>query len=585
MQLNVHQGQDPRTKAAGDRVYFVGDTGQYFNTQEEAQRFAQGQQQFVDLQESLANPTVSPTDQGFAGEEFRTDPQIRAEGELASQLGVDRLSEVKPPATPTPTQVQQATIAASPDQFLDTSNKLLGATPTATAATAAPAIQVATPATLEAPQATASTIAGQAATVTAAQKAAPSQTVGDIQGQVSADAKAAAAQAELDPKATVTFQLEQLYQGLQPGEEPPAWASPAIRRVSSIMQARGLGSSSMAAAAITQGIMEAAIPIATADAQAYSQIQIANLSNKQQAALSNAATYAAMDTANLNSRMTAAVENSRAFLQIDAANLTNSQQANVLSAEAHNQFLLSDQAAENAINQNNIKTKAEYDKFFTQIGSQIQENNANRIATVEKLNTEQVNTLEMFNSKQSDLRDRFNAEMSSQIQASNTQWRRQITTLNNANNLEVSELNAQLLNDMSVREYNNEMLTYRDTANRIWQTSEKNEDRATQLAGAELAYSGRGSSGSSTSTALIGAAAKIGAALIACHTAQEVYGTKTNDWIKFRWWMYHQSPKWFKKSYMKYSRPFSKFIQNKPILKKVIKIFMDRQIKKVYWNV
>ena len=91
-----------------------------------------------------------------------------------------------------------------------------------------------------------------------------------------------------------------------------------------MMQSRGLGASSMASAAMTQAIMEAGIPIAASDAKSYSQIQLTNLNNQQQATLQNAMTYA-MDKANLDARLRTAVNNAQSFLQIDLTNLSNEQ--------------------------------------------------------------------------------------------------------------------------------------------------------------------------------------------------------------------------------------------------------------------
>ena len=112
--------------------------------------------------------------------------------------------------------------------------------------------------------------------------------VGDIQGLVSEKSLAQAATGEVDERSTVRYQLGELYKSFEEGKEPPAWASPAIRAVTSQMQARGLGASSMAAAAITQAVLEAGIPIAKADADRYGAIQLTNLNNQQQAALQNA---------------------------------------------------------------------------------------------------------------------------------------------------------------------------------------------------------------------------------------------------------------------------------------------------------
>jgi len=135
----------------------------------------------------------------------------------------------------------------------------------------------------------------------------PEAVIGDIQGEVSANAIAKAATQELDERATTQYQLSELTKSLNTGGPLPAWAAPTARAVNNIMQNRGLGKSSVAAAAMTQALIESAVPIASQDANKYATIQLQNLNNEQQAALQNAATFAAMDTANLNARMTAAV--------------------------------------------------------------------------------------------------------------------------------------------------------------------------------------------------------------------------------------------------------------------------------------
>ena len=111
-----------------------------------------------------------------------------------------------------------------------------------------------------------------------------------MQGEVSDKSQAEAQTLELDEfdqRATVKFQLGELFDSIQEGEELPAWASPAVRRVSAIMQQRGMGSSSMASAAMVQAVMESGIPIATADANSYAKIQLQNLNNRQETALSD----------------------------------------------------------------------------------------------------------------------------------------------------------------------------------------------------------------------------------------------------------------------------------------------------------
>jgi hypothetical protein len=94
--------------------------------------------------------------------------------------------------------------------------------------------------------------------------------------------------------------LGELFSSFEEGKPLPAWAAPAVRNVGAMMQARGLGASSMASAAITQAIMESGIPIAKADADRYGNMDITNLSNQQQSVMQNAMTYAGMDKANLD---------------------------------------------------------------------------------------------------------------------------------------------------------------------------------------------------------------------------------------------------------------------------------------------
>jgi len=500
--------------------------GQTFRSRAEANRARQNEVRLRSIESASASAGAGArggagegASAGLRGQEFRTDEQLRAEGELAKQLGKDRLSEVKPPESLETVKMEVDPLKTASDQFMTTTDKLLGKTPEATVTEAAPAVQVAEAPVLAAPQGVAPTVAGQEKEMTAATLEAPTRVIDpdDIEGTVSAESIATAQTAELDERALLTFQLDQLFLGFKPGQVPPPWATAPMRRVASIMSSRGLGASSMAAAAQVQAIMEAGIPLAREDAQRYATIQLQNLSHKQQTALANAAVYAAMDQTNVGVRLQSQIENSRSFLAIDTANLTNRQQEEVLNQQARNQFLLADQAARAAMEQLNVRTMAETDQFFSQLGTQIRENNANRITAVEQFNAGQANTIEVFNAKQKDLRERYNSELQAQIQASNVQHRRRITLQNTANQMIVNEVNAREINGMTSREYLAEYQTYRDIASRIFQTAESNEDRATQLAAEELrasASGGRGGGKASLAGPLIGAAGSIGAALI-----------------------------------------------------------------------
>ena len=504
----------------GDQAFvFEGDTGsQTFRTREAANRARQNEVRLRSAEGAGAGAAgaVGRDATGLAGEEFRTTQQRRAEAELAAQLGKERLAEVTPPTIPETVEMERPPLAAAADEFMTTTDKLLGATPEAALTKAAAAREVTEAPTLAAPRGTEARVAGQEEEMAAATLAAPTRIIDpdDIEGVVSAQSLAAAQTEELDERATTAFQLEQLFTGQ--GNFTTLFAEP-VRQATNRMLSRGLGASSMAAAAIIQSVIESGIPIAREDAQRYATIQLQNLSNKQQTVLANAAVYAAMDQTNVGVRLQAQIQNAQNFLAIDTTNLTNLQQEEVLNQQAHNQFLLSDQAAENAMEQLNVQTEAQTDQFFSQLGVQVRENNANRESAVEQFNAGQANTLEVFNAKQKDLRERYNSELQAQIQASNVQHRRRITLQNTANQMIVNEVNAREINGMTSREYLAEYQTYRDIASRIFQTAESNEDRATQLAAEELrasASGGRGGGKASLAGPLIGAAGSIGAALI-----------------------------------------------------------------------
>jgi hypothetical protein len=44
--------------------------------------------------------------------------------------------------------------------------------------------------------------------------------------------------------------------------------------------------------------------------------------------------------------------------------------------------------------------------------------------------------------------------------------------------------------------------------------------------------------------------------------------------------MLHQSPNWFRNTYLKYGERFADFIKNKPLIKKIVRKAMDLIVKK-----
>ena len=302
--------------------------------------------------------------------------------------------------------------------------------------------------------------------------------IGDIEGAVSEESIAQGATAELDERATLKFQMGELFKSFEEGKPPPAWAAPAVRQVGGMMAQRGLGRSSMAAAAISQAIMESGIPIAQQDANKYATIQLQNLNNQQQATLQNAATYAAMDRANLSSAMQAAVNNARSFLQMDTQNLTNEQQLKTIDLQSKFQKLFTDQAQENAARQFNAKSQLQVDQFFTELETQVANANASRMAAMEQFNADQTNAAARYFTKINDARERFNISNENLIQQSNAVWRRNINTANTAGQNETNRINA--LNLLGINQASLDKLwqRYRDEAQWMVEISENAAQRA-----------------------------------------------------------------------------------------------------------
>ena len=301
----------------------------------------------------------------------------------------------------------------------------------------------------------------------------PKGVITDVpQGEVSPEAMAVAQTEELDQKATFQYQLGELMASIEDGKPLPAWASPAVRKVSAVMQARGMGASSMAAAAMTQAVMESGINIAVQDANKYATIQLQNLNNKQKTALQNALTVAGMDRANLSARLQGAVTNAQSLLTVDVKNLDSAQKTNTINFNALTQGLFKDAAEENARRQFNAKNQIQVEQFFAELEAQVETANKNRVSAMAQYNAGEANSVAQFNSSLRDARDKFNANMQFAIDQSNVNWRRQINTANTAVQNETNRINTQNLYNASQNALNNLWQKYRDNASWNFQKSE-----------------------------------------------------------------------------------------------------------------
>ena len=353
--------------------------------------------------------------------------------------------------------------------------------------TTAAAPTIATPGALTAATTTAPT-AQTAAQMTAATVGSNIPTVTAATGTVSQPMQAA--QGTITSDATVKGQLESLQNevstALASGNPLPVWARGAAKATEAAMANRGLSASSMAAEALAEGIMQSAIPIAAQDAATYKQMIFQNLSNNQQANITNA----------------------QAYLKMDMANLSNKQQANLANLQTRQSFLLSDQAAANAAFQFNASSQNQVNQFYDKLSATISEQNSARVDAMNKFaeaetskinalnaqNTIAVNeanakreaSLNQYNATLENQRQQFNVNNQKEIDQSNVVWRRAINTANTAAVNAANQANAQNVLNLSNWALSSLWQQWRDEASWVNTSSENMENRNHNLAMAAM---------------------------------------------------------------------------------------------------
>ena len=367
--------------------------------------------------------------------------------------------------------------SATPGTGLAASVPTTAAAPTIAAPGALTAATTAAPTAQTAQTMTAAQVAGSTPTVTAAQQTGLTQAAQAATGTITSDA-------------TVKGQLSSLQTEVQTalasGNPLPVWARGAAKAAEAAMANRGLSASSMAAEALAEGIMQSAVPIAAADAATYKQMIFQNLSNNQQANITNAQSY----------------------LKMDMANLSNRQQANLANLNTRQSFLLSDQAAANAAFQFNATSQNQVNQFYDKLGATISEQNSSRVDAMNKFteaekskvnalnaqNTIAVNeanakreaSLNQYNATLENQRQQFNVNKQKEIDQSNVVWSRAINTANTAAVNAANQANAQNTLNLSNWALSSMWQQWRDEASWVNTSSENSNNRNHNLAMAAM---------------------------------------------------------------------------------------------------
>ena len=297
-------------------------------------------------------------------------------------------------------------------------------------------------------------------------------------------AKTQAAQGVVSEEMTTQGQLNKLLTNFDAGNPPP-WAAASMRGVTAQLAARGLGASSMAGQAIVQATLEAALPIAAADAKVFEQMGLQNLSNRQQTAMVlaeqrakflgqefdqnfqtrvlNAARVADIADKNFTADVTIALENARLTSTMDLQNLSN-RQALILAKTAQVASL------ETANLNNRQQVAVENAKSFLAMDVRNLDNRqqtalfkAKEIADSIISDTAAANAAKATNAANALEADKVNAQLALSASQYNTAEKNKVSMFNKSAADELLKFNAQEANNRA--EFNANLATQINIAN------------------------------------------------------------------------------------------------------------------------
>ena len=202
--------------------------------------------------------------------------------------------------------------------------------------------------------------------------------------------------------------------------------------------------------------------------------------------MAEAASLSNLDMANLNNRQQAQVMNAQNFLQQEMANLSNKQQTELFRSQQRIQSLFTDQAAENASRQFNATSENQTKQFFANLDTQVSQFNAAQKNAIAQFNAGEKNAVSKFNTEIQNQRDQFNAKNRLIIDQNNAQWRRQVATADTEAINRANELNATALLNISNSAYNNLWTYYNDVMEMSWESTENERQRVVNMAIAQM---------------------------------------------------------------------------------------------------
>ena len=286
-----------------------------------------------------------------------------------------------------------------------------------------------------------------------------------------------------DAKATVQGQLAILqaeFTDANGNPKIPGWASGIAKQVSRNMAFSGV-TGTAALEAMTSALMQATLPIAQADSKFFQTVTVKNLDNKQQMIVNKANVLSKFEATNLDVKTNVAVNNAKTFMQYDMTNLANEQKVSIVNAQAKQQSILEDAKQVNVQRRFGAENQTETDKFYDQLGAQIDQFNVTQKNTMEKFNTGELNDIFEFNATMENNREQFYQNMQYQIDSANAKWRQSVTLTNAEMDFQAAATDVK--NTLSITtEQLNQMWDRTDSLlDYAWKEGQNREDRKLQM--------------------------------------------------------------------------------------------------------
>ena len=310
-----------------------------------------------------------------------------------------------------------------------------------------------------------------------------------------------AEQGTVTDEMTTSGQLNKMLAQFDAGNPPP-WAASAMRAANAQMAARGVGASSMAGQAIIQATLEAATPIANADAKVFETMGLTNLSNRQQTAMlaaqqraqflgqefdqnfqtkvMNAAKISDIANMNFNAEQQVVLENSRAANTMAIANL-NAQQATILANAAT--FANMDMANLNNRQQaavQNANAFLQMDMQNLQGDQQMSLFKAQSVTQALLSDTAAENAARQFNASSVNQSNQFNAQLATQVSQFNATQQNAMTQFNTGEANAINKFNSEVQNRRD--EFNSSQRLVIDQANAQWMKEVSTQNTASKNA-------------------------------------------------------------------------------------------------------